>query len=44
MTEDRLQRLVHADSVLQVLWETIHRDWPEKKSEVTDCIHAYYKF
>ena len=30
--------------MLQILRDTIQQGWPEKMSEVPECIHVYYSF
>ena len=47
LSDDRLQQFQHVsadDPVLQVLRETIHRGWPDSKSEVHESVQAYYDF
>ena len=45
--EDCLQQVKHAsadDPVLQVLRKTITDGWPASKSDVPECVHAYFDF
>ena len=47
LPQDCLHQLTNAsssDPTLQVLRATICTGWPETKSDVPDCIHAYYDF
>jgi len=47
LSTERLQQIKHAsrdDPVLQRLWETIQRGWPQSKSDISECLHAYYDF
>ena len=44
---DHLQQVKQTsadDPVFQMLWQTIQQGWPENKSEVLECLHAYYNF
>ena len=46
-SEDRVKQIKHAstdDPVLQELRKTIQVGWPQSKSEVSECLHAYYDF
>ena len=47
LAENHNVQIKHAssdDPVLQVLCETVQGDWPESKSEVPECIRAYFDF
>ena len=47
LPKDCLHQLTNAsssDPTLQVLRATICRGWPETKSDMPECIHAYYDF
>jgi len=47
LSTERLQQIKHAsrdDPVLQRLRETIQRGWPQSKSDISECLHAYYDF
>ena len=45
MADNQLQQIIEwsrDDPVLWTLRETVLCEWPESKSEVPECIHAYY--
>ena len=47
LNADQLQQVKHVstdDPVLQQLRETIRSGWPQSKSDVPECLHAYYDF
>ena len=47
LSADQLQQVKHVstdDPVLQQLRETIGSGWPQSKSDVPECLHAYYDF
>ena len=45
LSTDQLLQLKHASKngqVLQQLCETIKREWPLSKSDIAECLHAYF--
>ena len=47
LSTERLQQIKQAswnDPVLQRLRKTIQCGWPQSKSNVSECLHAYYDF
>ena len=45
VSANRWQQIRHAaqeDSTLRQLCEVIHRGWPDSKSDLPECVHAYF--